>query len=461
MKGWLTESQKQFILEHLEHHAPLSLEIRNSFRFGKDDPKKGPGIYFRTSQEALDLNRLVWIDEVPVLYPIDGQPEKFYSLEGNSLIFHHDLLKSAFHLLSGYEEFRSESEDRFGRFPYTESIPYKLGVIQKPIVNYYFKYLLDGIGKFASRNGIPFQQEPILKKPVLMLSHDIDLIRGYGFFETGYKFKQLLGLAPATMSRKNHFMDAFGALFHFLNPLSRKDPYWTFKNLMKWEEDRGFRATYFFLEREGGRHENSRYRFHWRKFRNLFLELSSRGHEIGIHGTIQSATEQEAMNRTVNNLRAVSPDKVVGIRQHYLKFKPGLTGKIQEKAGLQYDASLGFAEHDGFRHSYCWPYRLFDFHNDRIMELWEIPLNLMDSTHFFYRYLNLEKSREAVNTLVSEVRKFNGVFSLLWHNNFFNEREISGITAHYSGILDVCKENHMDGLTGRQIIQKMEVADGL
>ncbi len=455
MKGWLTDSQKQFILEHLGHHAALREDITDLFCFEKLVPEKEACIQFNTSSDPLDLDRVIWIDELPVLYPVSDQPGTFYTIDGNNLIFHHDLLKSAFHLLSGYEEFRNNSSDQFGRFPYKESIQYKLGIIGKPVVNYYFEILLEGIGEFARKNSIPFKRNPVFKRPVLMLSHDIDRINGYSYFETGFRIKQFLGLSSTTMSRKNHFKDALVSLYHFLNPFSKKDPFWTFDSLMNWEEERGFRGTYYFLEKEGGRNENSRYRFHLKKFRQLYRELTERGHEVGIHGTLQSATSQEFMDRTVQNLQEVSPAPVVGIRQHYLKFDPRTTARIQQKAGMKYDASLGFAEHDGFRRSYCWPFRMFDFQNNSTMSLWEIPLTVMESTHFYYRKLELEDSRAAIENLVAEVLKFNGVFSLLWHNNFFDEREINGITDHYTGILDLCKENHMEGLTGQSIQQKM------
>lgn len=456
MKGWLTAPQKQYILEHLEHHASLHQEIKDAFCFGMEEVEKKPCIRFQTSAESLDLDRILRIDNLPVLYPIADQPAAWYSFQDGNLIFHHDLLKSAFHLLSGYEEFRNHSSDKFGRFPYMESLPFKLGVTGKPVVNYYFEIILKALDEFAQKNGVPFQRDPVFKKPVLMATHDIDRVNAYSFFETGFRIKQLLGLAENTMSRKKHLGETVESLFHFLNPFSRKDPFWNFTSLMNWEEQRNFRGTYYFLEREGSRNDNSRYCFHYKKFRKLFRELTSRGHEVGIHGTLNSATNQEDMDRTVENLRKESPSPVVGIRQHYLKFSPGKTGRIQENAGLKYDASLGFAEHDGFRHSYCWPFRLYDFQNDCSLKLWEIPLTVMDGTHFYYRKLDLKGSRAEIKKLVEEIEKFNGIFCLLWHNSFFNERELEGITDHYTGILDLCRQKNMEGLTGQTIIQKIE-----
>jgi hypothetical protein len=161
----------------------------------------------------------------------------------------------------------------------------------------------------------------------------------------------------------------------------------------------------------------------------------------------------------VEHLREVAPEAVVGIRQHYLRFKPGHTAQIQSDAGLRYDASLGFSEYEGFRNSYCCPFRFFDFQNHRSMDYWEIPLTFMDVTHFYHRKLNMEQSARAIRSLAAEVARFNGVFSLLWHNSIFNEREFPGITAHYLGMLDHMKALGMEGLTGKEIIERMKHRD--
>ena len=63
---------------------------------------------------------------------------------------------------------------------------------------------------------------------------------------------------------------------------------------------------------------------------------------------------------------------------------------------------------------------------------------------------------ESIENLLSEVVKFKGVFSLLWHNSFFNEWEFPGITAHYIRVLDRIKALGLEGITGTEIIRRMQ-----
>ncbi len=458
MKSRLTSIQVDYVLDHIGHHAELGDDLRLIIGYGEKPVPGKASICFPASEEEVDLDQVIRIDEIPVLYPVADVSDAFYGFNENSLCFHHDLLKSIFHLLSGYEEVKNGATDQYGRFPYTQSLQFKLGIIDKPVVNYYMEIILKGIRQFCEKNKIPFHCIPVLNRPILMLSHDIDFIDAYDFKETAFKFKQLLGLADSPFKLQGKIRDAFSALYHFLNPFSKKNPFWSFSNLMEWESERGFQSTYYFLEKDG-KYDNSRYRFHDKKIRKLIVELSEKGAEIGIHGTMQSYDNQSAMSRTVKHLNEVSSKPVTGIRQHYLRFKPNHTAQIQAQTGLTYDASLGFAEYDGFRNSYCWPFKFFDFKNHQTMDYWEIPLTVMDVTHFRYRKLNFAQSGKAIEKLAAEVVKFNGVFSLLWHNSFFDEWEFPGITAHYAGILDQLETLEMEGITGREIIKRMKSRD--
>ena len=458
MKTRLTAIQLEYVLEHIGHHIELHKELRQALFYGKTQPPDKPAILFPAAENELNLDDVIYIDHIPVLYPLEKGKNAFYTLDSKSLYFHHDLLKSIFHFLSGYEEVKNGSTDQYGRFPFIESLPYKLKIIDRPVVNYYMEIIMAGIEEFCKINKIPYRKNPVFSKPVLMLSHDIDLINAYSFKETAFKFKQLMGLASSPYNFSGKFQDAFTALYHLLNPLSTKNPYWNFRQLTEWEAERGIRSSYYFLEKDG-KYENSYYHFHQKRIIMLFRELSEKGHELGIHGTMQSYDNLPDMIRTVEHLRAVSPQTVDGIRQHFLRFRPNHTAQIQAEAGLAYDATLGFAEHEGFRNSYCWPFKFYDFSNNRIMNHWEIPLTLMDVTHFYYRKLNFEQSMESVQKLTAEVVKFNGIFSLLWHNSFFNEREFPGITNHYTKILDLLISLGMEGIPGREIFKLMQVRE--
>ncbi len=456
MKGKLTASQKQYVLDHLEHHAFISDELKSRFCFDDLTEHRTAYIRFWESGQDFDPEKVIIIDHIPVLYPSPKSTNPFYGIQDSVLVFYHDLFKSAFHLLSGFHEYSSKASDQFGRFPFNESLQDKLDIVSRPVVNYYFDIILKGLEEFCKQNNIPFERRPVFTNPVLFLSHDIDHLYAYHFWETAFKFKQLLGLAPSPYSRQDKFKSALTALYHFLNPFSKKNPFWNFDYLHQTASERGFRSTYFFLERDG-KHENSRYRFNEKRIIELFREISGRGDEIGLHGTIRSATSLKAMRRTLANLTASSPEPVEGIRQHYLKFKPLDTALIQQSAGLKYDATLGFAEHEGFRNSYCWPYRIYDHKSDSPTDIWELPLIAMDVTLFYYRKLSMDEIMEVIIKLTGEVQKFNGVFSLLWHNSFFDEMEFPGIHNLYTRILDYLKSAGLEGITGKEILERIQL----
>ena len=454
MKEQLSESRIDYLLEHLGHHARIPEDLSSRFRFGSGLETGKALIYFPLSDLELDLSKLIYIDQIPVLYPVDMEEEAIYSIQGRSLIFHHDILKSAFHLLSGYEEYHSEETDLYGRFPYASSLQQSLGVVTRPIVNYYFNIILNGLEEFCRINNLSFQRVPVYDQPILMLSHDIDTINAYHFYATGNKFRILFGLAPTHYDLKGKFKSAFTSLYHFLNPFSKKNPYWNFDFLQNTASERGFRSTFYFLEKDG-RYPNSRYKFHQKRVRKIISELSASNFEVGLHGTIQSSYDQDAMDRTLQHIEAVATEPVIGIRQHYLKYRVPATTRIQEKAGLKYDATLGFAEHEGFRNSYCWPFRIYDFENEKAAGIWEIPLTAMDITLFGYRKLNNEQCIKSLENLVQEVQKFNGIFSLLWHNTFFDEDKYPGITEFYHQTLDYLRNEGLIGITGREIIERI------
>jgi len=453
MKGLLNKKQLDYIFFHLNYIFEITQELKGRFIFDNNKVTGVGNILFNLSERDIELNKVLTIDNIPILFPLN-QNKRFYYFDNNNLIFEHDILKSAFYLLSGYQEWKSDQSDFYNRFPYQRSIQNKLGIIKKPIVNYYFKILAEAIEQFCMLNNIPFEKKKITNNFIFLLSHDIDLIDNYNYYEVGNKFKQAFGLSKSLYSKSKSFKIFLHYLYHWVSPFSKKNPYWSFEKLLNIERENNIHATYFFLDNDQ-KHKDSYYNFTDSRISNLIKKLEDQNAEIGLHGTLRSADSIDAMKLTLSNLKSITKSDVVGIRQHTLRFKHPDTVQIQEKAGIKYDSTLGFAAHEGFRNSYCLPFKLYDFENDRIIDVWEFPLIVMDGTIFGYRNLNFKEAEDTIVQLIDEVNKFNGIFTLLWHNSFFEEIIFPGINQFYKKIIEKIVLRKPEAITGKVLLNKL------
>jgi hypothetical protein len=138
-----------------------------------------------------------------------------------------------------------------------------------------------------------------------------------------------------------------------------------------------------------------------------------------------------------------------------------MTPRIQVNAGLDYDASLGFAEQIGFRNSYAFPFRLYDFEQGKGMDIWQLPLNVMEASFFEYMQVPVNSIPEAIKPLLEEVIRFKGIFSLLWHNCRLDEEQTPGISKIYQGLLNEIVQAGFISKTGQQIIHEFKSGDAL
>lgn len=446
MEGHLTSSEIGHLAVHLEqwYEGPAFQDIlsRNGTRPGQ------PAFRIPLSQAGLTEQEVFFIGAVPVLFPMSSEKE-WYAVHNNGVDFHHDILKGAFYLLSGYQERQTDCHDRYGRFMWEHSIQHRLGFTGIPVVNYYFGILLDAMDHYCRLTDQPFRRTGP-QEPVLFLSHDIDRIRKYSFRNLIHVFLQLgrRGFGGADFrGRVRRFRDHLAGWVR-----SGKDPYWNFEEMLELEHSLGIRSTWFMLEQRGRR--NSKYRFTDPDIQSLIHRLIREGHEPALHGTIESSGDPSILRGEYQRLGEAAGKDPGGCRQHYLIFRHPETTNAQLEAGLTYDASLGFAEQPGFRHSYAHPFRLYDFERQVTLPLWHIPLMVMDSTLLEYMVVGVGQLQEQIDPLVEEVRRWNGVFSLLWHNCRLDEEEYPGIGLAYKNILaSILKAGFRTGC-GMEIVKR-------
>jgi peptidoglycan/xylan/chitin deacetylase (PgdA/CDA1 family) len=130
---------------------------------------------------------------------------------------------------------------------------------------------------------------------------------------------------------------------------------------------------------------------------------------------------------------------------------------VVANAGFAYDSTLGFAEHYGFRHSYCLPFFPFDFTRGEAHSFLEIPLNVMDVTLHHPNYLQLrpEEMRAALDPMLAEIERFGGVATVLWHNENFDPANQTNGPRQFAELLNYLQQQGATFRTGSQIVAEL------
>ncbi len=250
------------------------------------------------------------------------------------------------------------------------------------------------------------------------LTHDIDTVY-YPLLSKGFEIVKAL---------KNGDLSRAGQIIPQLR--SKKRPGWNFKEIADLEEAYGTRSSFYFLTLEKG---DEGYAYAIEDLEQEMCTLQDRGWEVGLHGGFEAYRDLGSLKREKQNLEKVLNRKVTGYRNHYLKFRVPDTWELLEKAGFQYDTTLGYSDCIGFRNGMCHPFRPFNLKTNREMEILEIPLMLMDRTLIQYMQLTMEQAWDQTERLLETVEQYHGTINILWHNTFMEGDELR----FYRKILEV------------------------
>ncbi len=283
------------------------------------------------------------------------------------------------------------------------------------------------------------------KRFAVCLTHDVDEIKKtYQYVTRSIRF-----LKQFNFNRlKNEFLS-------LVSKLRGKEPYWTFEEIVRLEEELGVRSSFYFL-RETGKFEILN-RKTWRHLgRRYYFEdvsdvvdyLHSNGWDVGLHGSFYSYTNYDLLKCEKEELEKVLGDKVVGIRQHNLNLEIPETWKIHESLSFEYDTTLGSNRYVGFRWGTCFPFNPIDAENDARIKILEIPLIVEDIVLFRYP----DPWSKFIDT-VCKVENVKGVLTVLWHHAVFNELEYPGWVDIYKKVIEHCKSREAWITSGRRIAE--------
>ncbi len=320
----------------------------------------------------------------------------------------------------------------------------ELGILDRPIVNLQAAQLARRIDAwFARRNASPprFPRWPDGRRFAALLTHDVDDVRLHSLAQSW----RLLSLARSAGSYAAR-AGVMGAVRALRNLARTDDPYSNFERWAEAESGHGFRSSFYvFAPHPTARHEydalyrlDDSIRFEGRRFTvaAMLREIAGRGFEIGLHGSYRSHRDAAELALQRRQVEQATGTTVRGIRQHFLRFDPGVTWNAQSAVGFAYDTTLGYNEAIGFRAGIAAPFRPWDAGRATTHAFLELPLTLMDGTLF--RTLGLDGMAAAARTgdHLDRVESAGGMAVLLWHPNAADREHFPGWWDCYLATLD-------------------------
>lgn len=347
-------------------------------------------------------------NDIPVIYPGQCDFETWIRKSEGLIESNVDIIASSFFMVSRYEEVVSPVVDKYGGFPASASLAFKECFLNRPIVNEYIELMWEWITIL----GVQFVRKKLWdnKDFAVCMTHDIDEIDKYKVYPPLGTMKRLL------VNRKAAATRAVFVKYLQVRASISDDPYHiALERIIKLEAEHGFTSSFYLMP------EEKHYKLDNYYLQNTTSKLKNAGFEIGIHPEYKSSSNAKSLKAKKQNLEVAIGIPIIGGRIHSLQCKIPYTWRTWEAAELIYDTTLGFNDCEGFRCGICYPFRPFDLLANRVVNLWELPLTVMDITLVEHRKMSPQEASKTLYSLLDCVQMYGGVFVLLLHPSYFSE----------------------------------------
>lgn len=329
----------------------------------------------------------------------DDEPCFFYQGQKSTIPF--DIFSASFFLITRYEEYLPHIKDKYERFSASQSVAFQNEFLEKPIIDIWAFKLLE---KIKER----FPDYDYKQRTYKFIS-TIDVDNAYC-----YKYKSSIRAIGGFLKDlyKLEFFNAIDRIAVRFN--LKKDPFNTFESIIKLKNTYNVRTVFFFLVGDYTTYDTN-VSTSKSKFRLLIKDMVDYA-RVGLHPSFYTMNDSNKLKLEKERLEGITNMPIFRSRQHYLRFS--LPDTFQKLIDLEIheDYSMGYASHVGFRASTCTPFYFYDLDFEIQTPLKIFPFALMDTTLNDYMKLTPKQSLGKINDLNNEVKKVNGTFITLFHN---------------------------------------------
>jgi hypothetical protein len=305
----------------------------------------------------------------------------------------------------------SQQADRHGRVPAEANPLVVTGLERLPLVSQWARDVRTLVQHAAGARPVRYLVPwPDRRRWAAAFTHDVDVVSGWPAF-TALRLIELLRAGQVRVAAQ---VAAAAGLAAFRAPVWKG-----ICDVLAMEEAQGVHSTWFFLcgrpTIATWRAGDVTYAIGSRRARRIVAAVSAAGHELGVHGSFATSAAGDAF---VKERAALSSAGAAGVRQHFLKMRPGQTQSRMQAAGFTYDATYGFSDRNGFRLGVADVAQGWDARSGAATMLDEVPLHWMDRVQSKYQGVEDPQAwiDEAVD-LAERCRAVGGLWVGLWHPN--------------------------------------------
>ena len=321
----------------------------------------------------------------------------------SSTDFPFDIFAASFYLLSRYEEYLPHQKDMYGRYAHENSLAFKEGFLNTPLINIWAKNFAVAIQKrFQSFNFIlsTFNFTP---------TYDIDI--AYSYQHKGL-IRNIGGFLKAPSLERVKVLCGLN-----------RDPFDSYDWLNMLHEKYQLSPIYFFLLAA----KNSLYDKNISPATNGMQQLVgniANKYTIGIHPSWQSVDEAALLKKEKQLLETMSEKTVAISRQHYIRFNLPEGYRRLSEVDITDDYSMGYGSINGFRASVASTFNWYDLEKEETTDLRIHPFCFMEANSYYEQKLTPLAAFEELMHYYNICKQSSGSLITIWHNHMLGSGKL-------------------------------------
>ncbi len=368
----------------------------------------------------------------------------WYRRDEGPLIPAWNLFGNLLKLLTFGEEAESIQRDSHGRFVAAYSPRKACGLLEVPAFNEATAALAAGCLGLQEKGNPSFNLKDAVKAPVISLSHDCDVLYGNDYWTQAVRAFRVI--EPLSRLRFPKLSNIRWIAKNAVTP--RRFYFDNVTGMIDLERSFGFTSTFYLLNGTSGRYGA---RNGFKPIPELFKVIPP-DWGMGMHYNYDTFLNSDLFSSQYNELQSVINTPIISGRAHYLRFDPDKSFSFLSQFGIRVDESSGFSDYIGYRNGIAGCFQLFDKSARKPLELWEVPMTIMDAT--IVRQYGHD-ALKVFSAMMHHLSRIGGAMTVLFHPGAFYNPEFPEMIGIYHNILMESRRLRARSLTAVEMINQI------